>query len=87
VLHEWEEDMLEGLRIVEIEGLGPAPFAAMLLADLGAEVIVVHRKNGTRAPGMPDRSLIDRGKQSIELDLKDAVMWNCSNGWSRAPRP
>jgi alpha-methylacyl-CoA racemase len=62
--------MLEGLRILEIEGLGPAPFAAMLLADLGAEVIVVHRKNGTPAPGMPDRSLIDRGKQSIELDLK-----------------
>jgi alpha-methylacyl-CoA racemase len=43
----------------------------MLLADLGAEVIVVHRKNGSPAPGMPDRSLIDRGKQSIELDLKD----------------
>jgi alpha-methylacyl-CoA racemase len=64
--------MLEGLRILEIEGLGPAPFAAMLLADLGAEVIVVHRKNGTRAPGAPDRSLIDRGKQSIELDLKHA---------------
>lgn len=64
--------MLEGLRVVEIEGLGPAPFAAMLLADLGAEVIVVHRKNGIRAPGTPDRSLIDRGKQSIELDLKDA---------------
>lgn len=64
--------MLEGLRVIEIEGLGPAPFAAMLLADLGAEVIVVHRKNGLPAPGMPDRSLIDRGKQSIELDLKDA---------------
>ncbi|MCC0035669.1 MAG: CoA transferase [Hoeflea sp.] len=64
--------MLEGLRIIEIEGLGPAPFAAMLLADLGAEIIVVHRKNGRPAPGMPDRSLIDRGKRSIELDLKSA---------------
>jgi alpha-methylacyl-CoA racemase len=68
---EWSEDgMLEGLRIIEIEGLGPAPFAAMLLADLGADVIVVHRKNGRPAPGMPERSLIDRGKRSIELDLK-----------------
>ncbi len=64
--------MLEGLRIIEIEGLGPAPFAAMLLADLGADVIVVHRKNGRPAPGMPERSLIDRGKRSIELDLKSA---------------
>jgi crotonobetainyl-CoA:carnitine CoA-transferase CaiB-like acyl-CoA transferase len=64
--------MLEGLRVIEIEALGPAPFAAMMLADLGADVIVVHRKNGARAPGMPDRSLIDRGKRSIELDLKAA---------------
>jgi len=64
--------MLEGLRIVEIEALGPAPFACMMLADLGADVIVVHRKNGQPAPGMPERSLIDRGKRSIELDLKSA---------------
>ena len=35
--------MLSHLRIVEFEGLGPAPFAGMMLADLGAEVIVVHR--------------------------------------------
>ncbi|KGF66911.1 CoA-transferase [Hoeflea sp. BAL378] len=62
--------MLEGLRIVEIEALGPAPFACMMLADLGAEVIVVHRRNGRPAPGMPERSVIDRGKRSIELDLK-----------------
>jgi alpha-methylacyl-CoA racemase len=88
VRDEWSEDgMLEGLRILEIEGLGPAPFAAMLLADLGAEVIVVHRKNGTLAPGAPDRSLIDRGKQSIELDLKNMqAMWTCSKKWSHALR-
>jgi len=35
--------MLEGVRVIEVEGLGPAPFASMLLADLGADVIVVHR--------------------------------------------
>lgn len=64
--------MLDGLRIIEIEALGPAPFACMLLADLGAEVIVVHRKDGRPAPGMPERSLLDRGKRSIELDLKAA---------------
>ncbi|MDH3532047.1 MAG: CoA transferase, partial [Gammaproteobacteria bacterium] len=63
--------MLEGIRIVEVEGLGPGPFAAMMLADLGAEVIVVHRKDSP-APGAPQRSLIDRGKKSIVLNLKDA---------------
>ena len=35
--------MLSGARIVELEGLVPAPFASMLLADLGADVITVHR--------------------------------------------
>ncbi|SPJ27763.1 CaiB/BaiF CoA transferase family protein [Falsiruegeria mediterranea] len=64
--------MLNGVRIIEIEGLGPGPFASMLLADLGADVIVVHRKGGAVTPGMPDRSLLDRGKRSIALDLKDA---------------
>lgn len=62
--------MLEGIRIIEIEGLGPAPFAGMLLADLGAEVIVVHRPEPA-APGAPQQSLLDRGKKSIVLDLKD----------------
>jgi len=61
--------MLKGIRIIEVEGLGPGPFAAMLLADLGADVIVVHRKGGS---GITERALIDRGKRSIELDLKDA---------------
>ena len=61
--------MLEGIRIVEIEGLGPAPFAAMMLADLGAEVTVVHREKPP-APGAAERSLLDRGKKSIVLDLK-----------------
>ncbi|MBV1865652.1 MAG: CoA transferase [Rhodobacteraceae bacterium] len=61
--------MLSGIRIVEVEGLGPGPFASMLLADLGADVIVVHRKGGK---GFVDKALIDRGKRSIALDLKDA---------------
>lgn len=63
--------MLNGIRIVEIEGLGPGPFAAMQLADLGADVITIHRKGQAVTPGMPNRSLLDRGKRSIALDLKD----------------
>ncbi len=63
--------MLHGIRIIEIEGLGPAPFAAMLLADMGADIITIHRKGSAVTPGMPERSLLDRGKRSIALDLKD----------------
>lgn len=64
--------MLRGIRIIEIEALGPAPFAAMMLADLGAEVICIHRKGTAAPPGMPERSILDRGKKSIALDLKNA---------------
>lgn len=64
--------MLEGLKILEIEGIGPGPFAGMTFADLGADVIVVHRKSGKATPGIGTRSLIvERGKRSIALDLKD----------------
>lgn len=63
--------MLNDLRIIEIEGLGPGPFAAMFLADLGADVITIHRKDAPVTPGMPERSLLDRGKRSIALDLKE----------------
>ncbi|MDQ7071824.1 MAG: CaiB/BaiF CoA-transferase family protein [Rhodobacterales bacterium] len=62
--------MLSGIRIVEIEGLGPGPFAGMLLADLGAEVIVLHRKGGG-SDITGGASVLDRGKRSIVLDLKD----------------
>jgi len=62
--------VLDGLKIVEIEGLGPAPFAGMMLADLGAEVTVIHRK-GKASGARAQASLLDRGKRSIALDLKD----------------
>jgi len=62
--------MLTGIRIIEFEGLGPGPFAGMMLADLGAEVIVVHRP-GAGSPATGEANLLDRGKKSIVLDLKD----------------
>ncbi len=62
--------MLDGLRLVEIEGLGPGPFAAMMLADLGADVICVQRHGGPGLPGLPEKNLLDRGKRTIALDLK-----------------
>ena len=42
--------MLSGVRIVEFEALGPAPFAGAMLAELGAEVIVIHRADGVQSP-------------------------------------
>ena len=62
--------MLEGIRVIEIEGLGPGPFAAMMLAELGAEVIVIHRP-GPAPEITGDPCLLDRGKKSIVLDLKN----------------
>jgi crotonobetainyl-CoA:carnitine CoA-transferase CaiB-like acyl-CoA transferase len=63
--------ILTGLRVVEVEGLGPAPFAAMWLADLGADVTVIHRP-APPLPGFPDPNPLDRGKRSVVLDLKAA---------------
>ncbi|MEO0568712.1 MAG: CaiB/BaiF CoA-transferase family protein [Pseudomonadota bacterium] len=61
--------MLEGIQVVEFEGLGPAPFAGMLLADLGADVIVINRP-GPANPAIGEHNLLDRGKRSIVLNLK-----------------
>ncbi|WP_300533419.1 CaiB/BaiF CoA-transferase family protein [uncultured Mameliella sp.] len=64
--------MLNGIRIIEFEALGPGPFAAMHLADLGAEVILIQRKGGAANPAKGASRLLDRGKRSIALDLKEA---------------
>ena len=63
---------LSGHRIIEIAGIGPGPFAAMLLADLGAEVIRVERAGAVRgpAPDQPHGDLLLRGRQNIAIDLK-----------------
>ena len=59
---------LAGIRVVELAGLGPAPYAAMLLADLGATVLRVERPGTT--VGDPRIHIWNRGKQSVVLDLK-----------------
>lgn len=59
---------LDGIRVVEIAGLGPAPFAAMLLADLGAEVLRIERPGARRPAG----DILNRGKAAMTIDLKDA---------------
>ncbi|MFJ8830166.1 CaiB/BaiF CoA transferase family protein [Micromonospora aurantiaca] len=62
---------LDGVRVVELAGIGPGPFAAMLLADLGADVVRVDRPEpGALPAGDPGRNLLNRGKRSIVVDLK-----------------
>ena len=62
---------LAGVRIVEIAGIGPAPFCGMLLADLGADVVVVGRPApDPDALDLGSASILDRGKRFIQLDLK-----------------
>ncbi|MEV4316003.1 CaiB/BaiF CoA-transferase family protein [Actinocrispum sp. NPDC049592] len=62
---------LAGLRVVELAGIGPAPFCAMLLADLGADVVRVDRPNSSPVAGPPSRDLLNRGKRSVMVDLKN----------------
>ncbi|MEU9478206.1 CaiB/BaiF CoA-transferase family protein [Streptomyces sp. NPDC048191] len=61
---------LRGVRVVELAGIGPGPFAGMLLADLGADVVRVDRPGG---PGLgidPAYDVTNRNKRSIVIDLK-----------------
>jgi alpha-methylacyl-CoA racemase len=59
---------LEGCRIVELAGIGPGPFAAMMLADMGADVIRVDRAQAVAAHHRGDP--LGRGRRSVGVDLK-----------------
>src|ERR1700716_3922193 len=63
---------LAGVKIVELVGIGPGPFAAMLLADMGADVLRVHRvesvERGCAPGGLP---VLARNRRSVGVDLKN----------------
>ncbi|MFC8422805.1 CaiB/BaiF CoA transferase family protein [Streptomyces sp. NPDC057236] len=61
---------LDGVRVVELAGIGPGPFAAMLLADLGADVVRVDRPGPSPLGGDPARDVTNRNKRSVLVDLK-----------------
>jgi alpha-methylacyl-CoA racemase len=64
---------LSGIRIVEFAGLGPTPFAAMLLADYGADVLRIDRKgHAALSPGDGRQDFLNRSRASIALDIKSA---------------
>ncbi len=63
---------LDGVRLVELAGIGPGPFAGMMLADAGADVLRVDRAERSRgpAPETPHVDLLNRGRRSVAVDLK-----------------
>ncbi|MCQ4041632.1 CaiB/BaiF CoA transferase family protein [Streptantibioticus rubrisoli] len=64
---------LTGVRVVELAGIGPGPFAAMLLADLGADVVRVDRPGGTALGIDPANDITNRNKRSVVVDLKSTA--------------
>jgi len=63
---------LHGLRIIEFAGIGPGPFAGMMLADMGAEIIRIERPGASSSTGQGDPALdfLARGRKSLALNLK-----------------
>lgn len=64
---------LEGLTIIELAGIGPGPFCAMMLSDMGAEVIRIDRAGSVRGgdPSKPPKDVLSRGRRSVAVDLKN----------------
>lgn len=61
---------LAGVKVIELGGIGPGPHAAMILADLGADVVRVRRPGGLTMPA-EDVDLLHRGKRIVDLDVKN----------------
>jgi alpha-methylacyl-CoA racemase len=64
---------LSGVKVIELAGIGPGPFAAMVLSDMGADVIRVDRSVAAHGgdPADPPRDILTRGRRSVALDLKN----------------
>ena len=65
---------LSGIKVIEVAGIGPGPFTAMMLSDMGADVIRVDRAQQVSGgdPSSPPADVFNRGRRSIALDLKSA---------------
>ena len=61
---------LSGLKIVEMSAIGPVPLAGMLLADMGADVVIIDKEND---PWIMPHDVLRRGKTAVEVDLKSAA--------------
>lgn len=61
---------LRGIRVLEMEGLAPTVLAGQMLADLGADVIIISRPEGPAISADMSSNILNRGKKSLVLDLK-----------------
>jgi alpha-methylacyl-CoA racemase len=61
---------LHGLKVIELAGIGPGPYAAMLLADMGAEVVRVERPGPPASNVPPDKDVLRRNRRSIIVDVR-----------------
>jgi alpha-methylacyl-CoA racemase len=61
---------LDGVKVVELQGVGPGPFAGMVLADYGADVVRIDRPGGASAGRPPVTDVLARGRRSVAVDLK-----------------
>lgn len=65
---------LQGIKVIEMAGIGPVPLCGMMMSDMGAEVCLVERKSGASAESslhVSKRDMMKRGKHTLALDLKD----------------
>ena len=64
---------LQGIRVIELQGIGPGPFCGMMLSDMGAEVIRIDRAGNVTGgdPETPPIDVLARGRSSIGVDLKN----------------
>ena len=79
---------LAGVRVVEIAGIGPGPFAAMMLADMGADIVRVDRAGTVWGgdPAAPPQDIMNRGRRSVGVDLKNPDgRRDRARAWSRRP--
>ena len=61
---------LHGIKVIELAGIGPAPYACMLLSDMGAEVLRLERSKGTISGVLGGYDVLSRGRRSVAIDLK-----------------
>ena len=64
---------LQGVKVIEIAGIGPGPFCAMMLSDMGADVLRIDRAGSVREemPAAPSADVLNRGRRSVGVDLKN----------------
>src|SRR5438128_4958445 len=64
---------LSGIKLIELAGIGPGPFCAFMLADMGADIIKIDRADRVRGgdPSTPPADVLQRGRRSIGVDLKN----------------